>query len=361
MRKTLLNLHLYLALVAGVFVVILGVSGSIMAFEEELDRVFNPSLFQVQPQVQPLSLTELMASLKKNYPDQKFNGLRFPSRPDQTYLAAVRGSTFFVNGYTGQVVGARSGMTLLGMIHQLHLRLMMGKVGEAIVAIVTGILVFLVISGIYLWWPVKRATVKFGASTARVMFDLHNVAGLYSAVFLFVLAFTGLYIHFDNELEEWLNRQTDSKPPVRSVPSVVQEGAKPIDPDNAVQAAQAALPGAKPNAFVAPGGPKTSYFVSMRFPEDLTPGGRSWVVVDQYSGKALFVENSRTAVPGTRTTIINRAIHTGDVMGYPSKIIVSLSSLLLVVQAVTGYYMWLKKVRLKTRELESDRSGVSAA
>ena len=107
---------------------------------------------------------------------------------------------------------------------------------------------------------------------------------------------------------------------------------------------------------MSPDGPKGSYPVATRFPEDLTPGGRSWVVVDQYSERALFVENSRTAVPGTKTIIENRAIHTGDIWGYPTKIVMSLSSLLLVLQAVTGYYLWWKKVRSKTRELDSERA-----
>jgi uncharacterized iron-regulated membrane protein len=156
-----------------------------------------------------------------------------------------------------------------------------------------------------------------------------------------------------------LNEKTNSKPPVRTLPSLVQAGVPRLTPDAALQAAKEALPGATPVSFVSPDGPKGSYTVATRFPEDLTPGGRSWVVVDQYSGKALFIENSRTAVPGTKTIIENRAIHTGDIWGYPTKIIMSLSSLLLVLQAVTGYYMWWKKVRLKTKELDSERAVVA--
>lgn len=41
MRKVIFSLHLYLALIAGVFVVILGVTGGIMAFEPELDHVLR--------------------------------------------------------------------------------------------------------------------------------------------------------------------------------------------------------------------------------------------------------------------------------------------------------------------------------
>jgi uncharacterized iron-regulated membrane protein len=54
MRKLLFNLHLYLALVTGLFVVIIGVTGSVMAFEEDIDRLLNPNLFHVDPSGQQM-------------------------------------------------------------------------------------------------------------------------------------------------------------------------------------------------------------------------------------------------------------------------------------------------------------------
>jgi len=56
---------------------------------------------------------------------------------------------------------------------------------------------------------------------------------------------------------------------------------------------------------------------------------------------------------GTRAIIFNRATHTGDLFGYPTKILVSLSSLMLVIQAITGYYMWWKKLRLRQKREET--------
>lgn len=44
MRKLLLSLHLYAGLVAGIFLVLLSVTGSFMVFEDEIDRALNPKL-----------------------------------------------------------------------------------------------------------------------------------------------------------------------------------------------------------------------------------------------------------------------------------------------------------------------------
>ena len=96
----------------------------------------------------------------------------------------------FIDGYTGRIVGTRATPTLLSQIRQLHLRLLIGKTGDTVVSCAAIVLVFLVFSGTDLGWPLKRVTVNFRASLRRISFDLHNVAGLYSAVFLLVLSLT---------------------------------------------------------------------------------------------------------------------------------------------------------------------------
>lgn len=54
--------------------------------------------------------------------------------------------------------------------------------------------------------------------------------------------------------------------------------------------------------------------------------------------------NSRTAPPGHRYTALwNREIHTGDVFGWPSRILACLFSLSLPLMAVTGPVLWLQR------------------
>jgi uncharacterized iron-regulated membrane protein len=63
---------------------------------------------------------------------------------------------------------------------------------------------------------------------------------------------------------------------------------------------------------------------------------------------------------GTCFVIANHAIHTGDIFGYPTKILMSFSSLILVIQAMTGYYMLWKRQRRGQSEVESEQSSQSA-
>src|SRR5437868_14577006 len=103
MRKLLFNLHLYLSLTAGAFVIILGISGSIMAFESELDRVFHPALSYVKPQPKALSLAEITAAVTRASPDGRIRAYLLSTSPDISYQVVTNQGLIYVNQYTGEI------------------------------------------------------------------------------------------------------------------------------------------------------------------------------------------------------------------------------------------------------------------
>ncbi len=347
----LLKLHLYVALAASVFVIILGATGSIMAFEDQLDKLFNPGLYRANPILpSPLSVSRIVEIVKQANPGAEVVAVVLADRPDESYAAELStGKAVFIDEYTGKILGERTGPTFLDYVHQFHIRLLAGGTGKTIVSIAGVCMLVLVISGIILWWRYKQFSLKLDGSLVRAMFDVHTVTGIYTALFLLCLSATGVVIAFDSSVFPWLYRVTDTKPIARYAPSTLKTGAIPISPEQALEISKQTIPGALPLMVVFPARPRDPYNVRMHFPEDLTPGGRSWVVLDQYSGEVLVAQNSRTAPGPTRAGILNRAIHTGDVFGTVSKIIGSLSSLLVVVQAVTGLVLWWKRDRKKGR------------
>ncbi|HEY6951793.1 MAG TPA: PepSY-associated TM helix domain-containing protein, partial [Bacteroidota bacterium] len=347
MRKIILKLHLYFALAGCVFVAILGLTGSIMAFEGELDRLFNPSLYSVHPEPSRLrSISALTTLLEEKYPGAHVVGFGIADRPDESFSAFMdNGSGVFINQYTGEVLGTRSSATFLDYVHQFHIRLLAGHTGQVVVGVAGIVMFLLVLTGIILWWRYKQFSMKLNGSFVRAMFDLHTVTGIYTAVVLLFLSATGIIISQENSVYPWLYKITKTQRIARSVPSTPREGIVPITADSAVTLAKNALPGANPLAVFIPSKPTQSFNVRMHFPEDLTPGGRSWVCIDQYSGEVLVSQNSRTAPGPTRAEIINRAIHTGDILGLFSKIVASLSSFLVVVQALSGILLWWKRDR----------------
>src|SRR4029453_3402901 len=115
-------------------------------------------------------------------------------------------------------------------------------------------MLFLLLSGLYLWWPYQRFSVKWSGSLRRVMFDLHNAIGIYTFTFLLILTMTGLVVSYDEEITEYLYKMTDTKPIARSMPSTPITGATPITPEEAVQIAKKELAGASPITVTVPPG-----------------------------------------------------------------------------------------------------------
>ncbi len=349
MRKLFFTLHLYVALSAGIFVVILGVTGSIMAFETEIDHLLHAKLSYVKPRGRALSLAEIGDAVSKPFPGERIGAFALSTSPDFSTQVLLHRGIVYVNQYTGDILGIRTGgMDFLGYVHQLHLRLLIrnrADSGKTMVSWAGVAMLYLLLSGLYLWWPLKRLTI---ASGKRFWFDFHNVTGIFSFVFLLILTVTGLMIGFDETAIPAFYKITHSEPSKPPIIPPPPPGAKAISPDQAMNIARSAIPGAFPFQIGLPG-PRGAYQIRCRFPEDLTPGGRSRVVVDQYTGNVLFTESSRTAPAGTRMVIVNRALHTGDIFGIPSKTVVSLTSLMAVLQLVSGVVMWWKKKRPVTR------------
>src|SRR5439155_11165161 len=143
--------------------------------------------------------------------------------------------------------------------------------------------------------------------------DLHSTVGIVAFSFLLILTLTGLVIGFESVSTPLFYALTGSRP-VEANFKAVPRRATPLAPDRAVAIARRALPGAAPIAVNVPAA-NAVYLVRMRYPEDLTPGGRSRVYVEPYTGAVLQAESSRTTAAGQRLVIANRAIHTGDIFG----------------------------------------------
>ncbi len=344
-RRILFTLHLWIALIAGALLILLGVTGAILAFEEPIDHALNPGLFYVHPQGNALPASALLGSIRQNFPGKRATMLMFGKAPDLATVATVPGvGSVFVDPYSGRINGVRKTTKYFTQtVHQLHIRLLMGDTGSRILGVAGVALLFLTLSGIYLWWPLKRVTVARGKSWRRFNFDLHHAAGFYSSVFLFLLSLTGVMIAFSDYTFPAMYSITHSDAADQETESTPIPNAKPISPDQAIATALATIPGTQLVSLMAPRGPTGSYRVAVHFPEDRTPGGRSTVYIDQFSGSVLSFQNSRTAPAGTRLVNLNRAIHTGDIGGLPTKILACLASLAVIVQALTGVVMWWKR------------------
>jgi uncharacterized iron-regulated membrane protein len=342
MRKTLIVLHRWTALVVGVILLGTAASGASLVFEGAIDRALYPALWRVTPAGSPLSMDTIIARVEARFPGGKVAAISPSSVPDRAWTMGASALTVFVNPYTGEITGTRtadeSQKTLSRRLHVFHVELFAGKIGRTIVGAATVIALFLVLTGIILWWPDKLISVHAGASWKRINFDLHHALGIIAALVLIVITASGLVIHYDALTTAV--RSLDATPPAPAPQQPAQPADTPLQSFDALAAAaRTALPGAD-IMFVSNGSAKNPAVIAMRFPEDHTPGGRSRVFVDRYSGSVLGKLSTREAQLGTRMDNLKRSLHTGDIMGKPTEAIWLLAALVMVSQVLTGFLMW---------------------
>jgi len=191
--------------------VILGVTGSIIEFEPELDRLFHPHLSFVIPGSRTLSLSDIGDAVSQRFGGEPVVAYLPSLSPGLSYQVVLPRGIVYVNQYTGEVLGLRErGQTFLGYMRALHVRLAIGDVGRNIVRWSGAAMLFSLLSGLYLWWPIKRVRIRGDWRSRRFLFDLHNSVGIYSFLVLTLLAATGTVIGFEDQLESLIHKRESS-------------------------------------------------------------------------------------------------------------------------------------------------------
>ena len=112
----------------------------------------------------------------------------------------------YVDQYTGEVKGKSERSGFFMFMFRMH-RWLLDSMnsgnegifwGKVIVGVSTLLLVFVLISGIVIWWPRTRKALKNSLKITetkgwkRFWYDLHVAGGMYALIFLLAVALTGL-------------------------------------------------------------------------------------------------------------------------------------------------------------------------
>lgn len=209
LKKVFFQIHWFLGISAGLILALMGVTGAIYSYDQQILKLINQDSYVVQVQNTPkLTPAQLYQHFEQRQPDLKINSITIAK--DATASSTVniqkegerRGYNMMVNPYTAEVLPEIKGRGFFQFVQQLHRNLTFGPVGKQITAACTLILIFFVLSGLYLRWP-KRHTwrqwlfVKPKLKGRNFIWDLHAVIGTWVVVFYLLMACTGLYWSYD--------------------------------------------------------------------------------------------------------------------------------------------------------------------
>lgn len=204
-------LHLWPSIVAGIVVVFVSLTGTLVVYGDEIiEWSAGENALYVEPQPTRIKIEEVTAIHKANFPNESCSYVIIHKDPKRSLLInsvnpKTRVLTFiYMNPYTGEILKHDKTVGFFYTVAHMHSNMSMGEVGGWIVAISTIIFVFSTLTGILLWWPKRwnktnvnnSFKVKWKAKFKRLNYDLHNVLGFYTAILCFILGTTGLMIFF---------------------------------------------------------------------------------------------------------------------------------------------------------------------
>ena len=176
-----------------------------------------------------LSADDQLNTVNATYPNLIAAQYIPPIAANQSSIFKMRGKDFatllvFVNPYNGEILGDfNSADRWYSIADNLHGTLMIGKVGDALIELSAGLMIFLLVSGLYLHWPSTRSGMasmllppfmsqllrpsfllpknlsvllykkwKAGHKHRSVWKDLHSSLGFYLSLFILFFALTGM-------------------------------------------------------------------------------------------------------------------------------------------------------------------------
>ena len=209
MRKLFFDLHWILGITAGIIITLVSVTGAFLSYEQELLRLFNKSSYSFEAGQKQLSTKELLEKFSSQMPEAIVTSVAKSSNPNEIVgitiegSARKRGDVYHLNPYTGEILPLVKGKAFFAVSEDLHRRLMFGGTGSTIVGICSIMLLFLVVSGVYLYYPkikrgfVKSFTFKTKTTGRAFLYGLHCSVGMWVSLFYAWLVLTGLFWSFD--------------------------------------------------------------------------------------------------------------------------------------------------------------------
>ncbi|WP_211112521.1 PepSY-associated TM helix domain-containing protein [Azospirillum sp. SYSU D00513] len=377
--KALQQVHLWGGLILCLPLVMLGITGSILVFEHELERLFEEKPAYSLAVGEPAAPSAILAAARAAAPEGMVPSMlmlpREAGQPATVRLAqpgrgpGPGGRQMLIDPVSLTVLATpEPSVGILRQIFLLHANLLVrDRSGREIVGWLGVGMLALGISGLVLWWPrpgrLKAAlTVKKGARGLRLHRDLHGAVGFWTLALFVVVTFSGVYLAFPQTTGAAVSAlfpARDLRAPVSVKPV---QGTVPATLDQSIEAARVAVPEARVTGVGLPQKPDQPYRVMMTPPghEDGAPAITAFV--DPWTGpRVAELRDPRAYSVGETIMAWQRALHAGQGLGWSWKILVFLSGVLPPLFAVTGTAMWLLKRRARRAQEVARAAALSAA
>lgn len=378
MRPFFVRLHRYAGLVLAGVLFVAGLTGSVIAFQEEIDRGLNPDLYQRSSAAPSLPLDDLIAAVERQT-GEEVSALYLERTGENVLLkveAAEQGVTLdfdqvFADPASGRVIGTRfwgecclERKNIIPFLYTLHNSLHVPGVWGAL--IMGGVAMLWLVDcfvGFYLTLPAGRRnwrkwkiawTLKPGARGVRLGLDLHRAGGLWLWGVLIVTASSGIALNLRDQVFRPAVDVVATLSPTPVDQAIAAGSANTPDRrlkfsdavERAREHAQEVFPDPVAH-YVLYVAELNTYGIALTNRDDdrhpLSGMGPSWLYVSASDGRVVARDIMGEGTVGDAFLQSQFSLHSGHILGMWGRLLIALAGLLVAMLSVTGVYVWWRK------------------
>lgn len=383
-RQLWVLIHRWTGLALAVFLLMAGLTGSLLAFYHDLDAALAPEVHRVaaaQPGVRPLDSLALRERVEEQLPQARVNWMPLhvePGRSAEIYVESRGGSALgydeiFADPYTGQVLGTRmwgepgtGAIDLMPFVYRLHYSLALGTVGSYLMGIVALLWTIDCFVGAYLTFPARpngrrswlarwRAAwgVRRGTAVFKLNLDLHRAGGLWLWGVLLVFAWSSVGLNLREvynpamramfELRGDTVRPSALARPIETPALDWDEGRKIARDAMADLASERGFTVKREQAIGYDSATGTYQYRVLSSLDISDRYARTTLWIDGQTGAMRSFDLPTGGAAGDTVTTWFFALHFADIGGLPYRVFVSLLGLAVAGLSGTGVYIWWRK------------------
>ena len=366
LRQIVFWTHLVVGLAGAVVVLMMSMTGVVLTFEAQLNRWAVRDYRTDAPRRAALDVEDLVARAEREVPSGRIVSVTVRADPLEPLMVSfAEAGTLYLDRYSGQALGTGDTTTRRVMRHVMSWHRWFGLegpfriVGRTFTATANLGFLFLVVSGVYLWWParwtwaaLRRAGWFRRGLAGRVRyFNWHSVVGLWAAIPLVIIIASGATMSYQwaGNLVYRVVGETPPSGPAGSAVEIAVADAGDADDERSTRSPRPAVPAQR--VFERAAQTAGWQTITIGVPES---GGPIRVTVDRGTGRQpslqedlLFDESGavvgRSGYPtysqGLKIRRWLRFAHTGEVYGIAGQAVAGAVSLGAAVLVLTGLVM----------------------
>ncbi|WP_281635826.1 PepSY-associated TM helix domain-containing protein [Flavobacterium marginilacus] len=372
-KKTIGKIHLWLGLASGLIVIILGITGCLYVFEEELRPLVHKHYHVDEVKKTPLPFSKLLA-IAETQSENPISGCKIYNNKDRTvafwsfnklennsiwYWDDYDRLYIYIDPYTGKVEKLEDyNFEFFFVVRMLHQTLFLKHdIGDPIVGTATILFVISLITGLILWWPKNKSAAKQRfwfrwkdtTKWKRKNYDLHNILGYYMMIFALIIALTGLiwaFEWYDSGLQWALNGGQTIEKSEKSVSDTTQVNSKNSF-DKIYNTTKQLHPKADNYILFIPKDSAAAFNTFIKYENCFNNAS---IEYDQYSGKILKTNSFDNKNTGEKFRSINYDLHVGSILGLPGKVLAFFASFVSAGLPITGFLIWWGRNKKKKKD-----------